>query len=174
MRLLPTTSTILIISCILPATAASQAASKSPELQRLGFYVGRWTETGQMREDPSQPFKAISGGETCRWAAGGYAVVCEEKMTGPGGGWDGVYILSYDAAGKQYHVYGTEKPGNNMHAVGQVDGERWVWVTDPAPDGSRLRYTFAPAGAGARTVAVEAGSPGHWAGIVNVTYTRRR
>ena len=85
-----------------------------------------------------------------------------------------MYILSYDAAGDQYHVYGTEKPGNNLHAVGRIDGDRWVWVTDPAPDGTRLRYTFAPVGADARTMTVEAGDGEHWSGIVNIKYTLRR
>jgi hypothetical protein len=166
--------TMVAVSCILPGIAASQAATKPAEIQRLQFYVGRWNEAGQMRDDPSKPFKPIAGGETCSWAAGGYAVMCEEKTTGPGGGWEGVYILSYDAAGKQYHVYGTEKPGSNIHAVGQLDGNRWVWVTDPAPDGSRVRYTFAPAGAGARTMTVDVGANEQWSGIVNIKYTSRK
>lgn len=165
---------MVVFSCILPRMATSQAASRPPEVQRLGFYVGRWSEAGQMRDDPSKPFQAISGTETCSWAAGGYAVVCEEKTAGPGRGWEGVYILSYDAVGKQYHVYGTEKPGNNIHAVGRVDGDRWVWETNPAPDGSRVRYTFAPAGAGARTMTVEAGGGDRWSGVVDIKYTRRR
>lgn len=165
---------MVVLSCILPMTAASQAAARPPEVQRLGFYVGRWSEAGQMRDDPGKPFQAIRGGETCSWAAGGYAVLCEEKTAGPSGGWEGVYILSYDAAGKQYHVYGTEKPGSNMHAVGRVEGVRWVWETDPAPDGSRLRYTFDPAGAAGRTMTVEAGGDGNWTGVVNIRYTRRR
>lgn len=174
MRLLGAASTMVVSSCILPMVAASQADPRPPEVQRLGFYVGRWSEVGEMRDDPTEPFQAVSGDETCSWAAGGYAVVCEEKTTGPGGGWEGVYILSYDAAGERYHVYGTEKPGSNIHAVGRADGDRWVWETDPAPDGSRVRYTFAPAGADARTMTVEAGAGDSWFGVVNIEYTRRR
>lgn len=142
-------------------------------MQRLQFYVGSWNEAGEMRDDPSKPFQSPTDGETCKWSAGGYAVVCEEKAEGTGGGWEGVYILSYDAAGQQYHVYGTEKPGNNIHAVGRLDGDRWIWVTDPAPDGSRVRYTFAPAGAGARTLTVEVGVGERWSAIVNIKYTSR-
>lgn len=174
MRLLRTVGTMVVLGSILPMTAASQGTSDSPEVQRLAFYVGHWSEAGQMRDDPDTPFQAITGGETCSWAAGGYAVVCEEKTAGPGGGWEGVYILSYDPAGKQYHVYGTEKPGSNMHAVGRVDGDRWVWETDAAADGTRLRYTFAPVTADARTMTVEAGDGDRWSDIVTIKYTRRR
>jgi hypothetical protein len=171
MPLLRSASTIVALSYMLPGLAVSQAVSRPAEFQRLQFYVGRWTETGQMRDDPNGVFKPVAGGETCSWAAGGYAVMCEEKTEGEGGGWEGVYILSYDAVGKQYHVYGTEKPGNNIHAVGQLDGDRWVWVTDPAPDGSRVRYTFVPAGAGARKMTVDVGAGDRWSAIVNIEYT---
>jgi hypothetical protein len=162
---------VLGFGCLLSGTGGAQATATSVEIGKLAFSVGRWSEAGQMREDSTRPFAPIAGGETCRWAAGKYAVLCEEETTGAGGGWEGVYILSYDAAGKQYHVYGTERPGNNMHAVGRVDGERWVWITDPAPDGPLLRYTFAPTGQGARTLTVETGRAQTWTSIVNLTYT---
>jgi len=171
MHLLRSVGTMVALGCMLPPIAASQVDARPAELQRLQFYVGHWNETGEMRSDPSEPFRSVAGGETCSWTAGGYAVVCEERTEGPGGGWEGAYILSYDAAGRQYHVYGTEKPGNNMHAVGRLDGDRWIWITDPAPDGSRARYTFAPAGAGARTMTVEVEAGQEWLAIVNITYT---
>lgn len=171
MQRLRIVSAVLGVSCLLSGRAVAQDTGPSVEIRRLSFYVGHWSEAGQMRDDPGKPFNAISGGETCSWAAGGYAVVCEEKTAGPGGGWEGVYILSYDAAAQQYHVSGTERPGKNMHAVGRIDGERWVWVTDPAPDGSQVRYTFAPTEEGARTMTVEAGQGQSWTSIVNITYT---
>ena len=171
MPILRPAGTIVILGCMLPTIAASQVGAPPAEIQRLQFYVGRWSETGQMRDDPSKAFKPVAGGETCSWAAGGYAVLCEEKTEGAGGGWEGVYILSYDAAGRQYHVHGTEKPGSNIHAVGRIDGDRWVWVTDPGPDGSQVRYTFAPTGAGARTMSVEAGAGERWSEIVHIVYT---
>ena len=161
------------VCSMLGKVAASQVDSRPAEVQRLAFYVGYWNEAGEMRDHPTKAFQPIAGGETCKWSAGGYAVVCEEKTEGPGGGWEGVYVLSYDAVGRQYHVYGTEKPGNNIHAVGRLEGDHWIWVTDPAPDGSRVRYTFAPAGTGARTMTVDVGAGERWSGIVNIKYTSR-
>ncbi len=161
--------------CGLPPTILpAQEASRPAELQRLSFYVGSWSESGQMRDDPAKPFKPIAGGETCSWAAGGYAVLCQEKTSGQGGGWEGVYILSYDSTARQYHVHGTETAGNNLHAIGQVEGNRWIWVTDPAPDGSRVRYTFAPSDRGARTLTVDVGAGDRWASIANVEYEVRK
>jgi hypothetical protein len=127
-----------------------------------------------MRNDPTKPFFSISGGETCKWAAGGFAVICEEKTAGPGGGWEGVYILGYDPAAKEYHVHGIERPGNSLHGVGRIESDRWIWTTDPAPDGSLVRYTFSPGCEGRRSLVVEAGSGGKWAAIATVTYTSRK
>ncbi len=171
MRRMTASSFCIALVFLASGVAAADPAQRSAELERLGFYVGHWTASGTMRADADTPMRPITGAETCSWAAGGYAVVCEEKTEGPGGGWEGVYILSYDAATNEYHVFGTEKPGNNLHAVGKLDGDRWLWLTDAFPDGSRARYMFAPAGAKARTMKVEVGGGTEWLEIVDLTYT---
>jgi hypothetical protein len=168
------TALVLGIVCFVPLRAAAQAPPESDALKKLSFYVGSWSEAGQIREDPTKPFAAISGGETCKWAKGDFVVLCEERTSGPGGGWEGVYILGYDPASKKYHVHGIEKPGSSMHAVGRLEGDHWVWLTDPGPDGSQLRYTFVPGGAGTRSLAVEVRSADGWASIVNLTYSPKR
>lgn len=166
---------LVAVTCLAWAAAApAQDAVRSAELRQLDFFVGHWAVAGEMRDDPAKPFTPISGAETCSWAAGGFAVTCEEKTAGEGGGWDGVYILGHDRSAGGYFVHGVEKPGTTLHAVGKLDGERWVWFTDAAPDGSRARYTFAPKGADARSLVVEVGAGDSWAAIVNVTYTRRK
>jgi hypothetical protein len=82
MRLFRPIGAIVGLSCMLPQVAASQVDSPPAEVQRLQFYVGSWNETGQMRDDPGKAFQPIAGGETCKWSAGGYAVLCEEKTEG--------------------------------------------------------------------------------------------
>ena len=149
-------------------------AQTAPGLERLSYYVGSWSERGGMRDDPGKPLRPIAGGETCRWAAGRTAVLCEEQTSGAGGGWQGVYILSYDAASGKYHVYGTEKPSGNMHATGEVNGERWVWTVDTPPGAPPVRYSFTPAGKGKRRMVVELGNGSEWATIVDVTYSRAK
>jgi hypothetical protein len=165
---------IVALNAVVCVTAAAQTPAVSAEIKRLAFYVGNWSESGEMREDPAKAFKAIAGSETCEWTAGRSAVLCREKTSGPGGGWNGVYILSYDPSDKRYHVRGTEYPGSDMHAIGQIDGDRWIWISDPFPDGSRIRYTFAPALRGARTLTVDAGGASNWSRIVNLKYSTRK
>ena len=164
----------LLLAVLGTAQLGAQSTAKPPGIERLAFYVGSWTESGSMRADPSKPMQPIAGSETCRWSADGYAVVCEEKTSGAGGGWDGVYILSYDAGSGKYHVHGTEKPGVNMHATGEIAGDRWVWMVDPAPDGTQIRYVFAPASDNTRTMVVEIQSGTEWTKIVDIKYSRSK
>jgi hypothetical protein len=162
----------LLLALLPIARLCAQASSKPAGVERLAAYVGSWTESGSMRNDPSKPMQRISGSENCRWSAGRSAVFCEEKTSGAGGGWDGVYIMSYDATSGKYHVNGTEKPGANMHAIGEIIGDRWVWMVDKAPDGTQIRYLFAPAGDKARTMVVELQSGTDWTKIVDIKYSR--
>ena len=100
--------------------------------------------------------------------------MCEERVSGAGGGWEGVYLLGYDPASKKYHVHGLERPGTSMHAVGQIVDDKWVWLTDAAPDGTVLRYTFVPGAAGKRQLTVELRSGENWVVLANVTYMPKR
>jgi hypothetical protein len=50
--------------------AIAQSSTDASALKKLDFYVASWSESGQMREDASKPFAAISGEETCKWAKG--------------------------------------------------------------------------------------------------------
>jgi hypothetical protein len=164
----------LLLALAATSQLIAQSTPKPPQIDRLAFYVGNWTESGTMRADPTKPMQPIGGGETCRWAAGGYAVLCEEQNSGAGGGWEGVYILSYDAGSGKYHVHGTDKPGLNMHAVGEIIGNQWVWMVDPAPDGTQVRYVFTPSGNNARTMVVEVQSGTEWTKVVDMTYSRAK
>ena len=99
MRLSRLAGAMVGLSCMLPRAAASQVASRPAEVQQLQFYVGHWNETGEMREDPNQPFMDVAGGETCKWSAGGYAVLCEERT-------EGLFLpaIGLSNYGKVYHT----------------------------------------------------------------------
>ena len=146
MHLFRSVGTIIGLACMLPPAAASQAEARPAEVQRLQFYVGHWNEAGQMRSDPNEPFKDVAGGETCTWSAGGYAVVCEEKTEGPGGGWEGVYILSYDAAARtskcpcHFSIFDPEKRGQLVCGQATQALPRIVLSYDDSDDGVRAVF----------------------------------
>jgi hypothetical protein len=148
--------------------------AQKPNVGQLGFFVGKWDGKGEMRDGPTATFKAISGGETCRWAAGGAAVVCEEKESGPGGGWDGAYTLGYDPKTDTYSLYGIESPGSVIRGTGKLKNNVWVWNAQSVANGtsSSSRFTFRADGKKVRTMLVEAqDEKGKWFTVANHRYT---
>ena len=169
-------SILLIASMILAGSgnAAGQQGS-APKIGKLGFYVGAWTGRGLMRDNPAAVFKRINGRETCRWAAGGAAVLCEERETGPGGGWNGVYLLGYDEKQDTYTLFGIEEPGTVVRGTGKLDNKVWHWTAESITAGSSgpARYTFTGDGKKSRMMVVEApDASGKWFTVANHRYTR--
>ena len=149
--------------------------SSAPKVGQLGFYVGKWSGRGLMRDAPNGVFKAIRGGETCRWAAGGAALVCEEKETGPGGGWNGIYLLGYDEKADSYTLFGIESPGTVVRGTGKLENSVWTWTAESVTGGSSspARYTFRADGKNSRIMLVEApDASGKWFTVANHRYTR--
>jgi hypothetical protein len=169
-------SILLIASMILAGSgsAAGQQGS-APKVGKLGFYVGKWAGRGLMRDHPAAVFKGIHGRETCRWAAGGAAVLCEEKETGPGGGWNGVYLLGYDERQDSYTLFGIEEPGTIVRGTGKLEKGVWKWTAESVAAGrsSPARYTLTGDGRKSRMMAVEApDASGKWFTVANHRYTR--
>jgi hypothetical protein len=163
---------ILLVTLI--AVDSRLVSAQKPNVGQLGFFVGKWNGRGEMRDGPTATFKAISGGETCKWAAGGAAVVCDEKETGPGGGWEGIYTLGYDAKTDTYSLYGIENPGSVLRGTGKLRNSVWVWNAQSVANGtsSPSRFTFHSDGKSARTMLVEAqDEKGKWFTVANHRYT---
>ena len=62
------------------ATSQQQPAPKpSAEHQKLAYFVGTWTSTGEMKPSPFGPGGKMTSTETCEWFDGGFAVVCRSQ-----------------------------------------------------------------------------------------------
>jgi hypothetical protein len=81
------------LSGFLPTIAPAQNALRPPELQRLSFYVGSWSEAGQMRDDPAKPFKPIAGGTFAPSLHGARTLMVE---AGTGDSWQPIANIKYE------------------------------------------------------------------------------
>jgi hypothetical protein len=174
---------LLSIALVLPAPALAQQSTSAkasvalPPIKALQFYVGRWTSRGQSRNAPADRFTTVRTSEICSWVIGGHAVECRETVTTPVGPSQGIYLLAYDSAAKQYTVYGIDDSGMELQGVGNVDPVtgKWSWTLEMQSAGqtSRWRYEFAPSTPNARimTLLLDQGD-GKWASMTNAVYTR--
>ena len=135
----------LAVACFTLAWA-QEAPKPGPEHERLGFWVGKWTNEGEIKENPMMPAGKITETVHCEWFEGKFAVVCHNEGTGPMGPMKGIGIMSYSAEATAYTYYGTDNSGMTMTTVpmGKVDGKTWVYHDESTMGGTTVkgRYTI--------------------------------
>ncbi|HKV26976.1 MAG TPA: DUF1579 family protein [Candidatus Acidoferrales bacterium] len=130
--------TILLVSiftlglCVADAQAQTPPASPKPgpEAKKMAAFVGKFHNEGEMKAGvmgPNSPAGKITGTDDCKWAAGGFAVVCS-SATGMGGMKStSTSMMYYDPQTKMYHYQEVDSTGDVSDATGTVDGETWTW-----------------------------------------------
>jgi hypothetical protein len=127
-----------------PAETKS-AASKTPEMDKLKFYVGEWDYTETYPKSAFYP----SGGKNTgvyksRLGPGGNSLINEFHSAGPVGEYDGLLVMTWDPKEKIYkaYVFGNEFPGAIVEN-GTWEGDTLVYSTEfsMGPKTVKLRNT---------------------------------
>ncbi len=172
---------ILIAAGLFAAAVATQAQEKKeaakkaapekkmempkpgPEVKKLSYFVGTWTSSGDMKENPfGMPAGKFTGTSKCEWFAGGYQVVCHDTGKGPMGTVHGMGILSYSPEEKTYSYYGIDSTGMAEGGKGTVDGNNWVYTSDSKMGGKTYhgRYSMDTSSPGSYTFKYESSEDG--------------
>lgn len=178
------TSTRVTACIVLLATAAAfaqgpAAPGPSDEQKRLGYFVGKWKVTGEMKPGPMGPGGRFSGIDSCDWFEGAFTVVCRSQGTGPMGPTHGLAILGYSAEEKIYTYYGTDNSGAVMTTVprGTVAGSTWTYNDESTMGGEKVRsrVTIEEKSPTEYTFAMDIQSPdGRWARLFESRATKTR
>ena len=108
------------------------AQDRSPELERLDYYVGEWTVDAGDRG---------SGLFTCKWL-GASVLTCESEFDFSSGVTvETVGLWSYNAEREFYTWMRYWGSGNVDDHVGWVDGDTWTWMQRDKP-GGHYRFVF--------------------------------
>lgn len=137
--------TALMVSCALLGAAPPQTAPKpTAEHQKMGYFVGTWSMTGEMKPGPLGPGGKMSGTETCEWFEGGFSLVCKTQGTSPMGTSKGLSFMGYNADEKVYTHYGVDNTPMNMVTVpkGTVAGDTWTFTDEPMMGGKKIKSRF--------------------------------
>jgi hypothetical protein len=127
-------------------TLAQEAPKPGPEHERLGFWVGDWTDEGEVKENPMMPGGKMTSKNHCEWFEGNFAVVCHSEGKGPMGPTKSIGIIGYSSETKVYTYYAVDNSGMAMTTVpkGKVDGKTWVYDDESTMEGQQVktRYTM--------------------------------
>jgi hypothetical protein len=161
---------ILLAASLLTASAAMQAQEKKmeapkpgPEVKKLGYFVGSWTSTGEVKQNPFMPAGKMTSTTKCEWFPGGFHVVCHESGKGPMGSMHGLGIMAYNAEDKVYTYGGADSSGMSVAAKGNVDGNNWVYTSEDKMGGKTFhgRYTMVTASPDSYTFKYEMSEDGN-------------
>jgi hypothetical protein len=120
--------------------AAANTAKSSPEMERLGFYLGEWdyTETYPKSAFFSNGGKN-SGVYTSKLGPGGNSLINSFHSQGPVGDFEGLLVMTGDPKEKAYKAYafGNDFPGVLVE-TGQFEGAALVFRSEFSAGGAVL------------------------------------
>ncbi|TAM99067.1 MAG: DUF1579 domain-containing protein [Rhodanobacteraceae bacterium] len=138
-------SLLLIFACVASShTATAQQPKPSPQVQKLGYYLGSWRGEGETKSGPFGPAGELSSTMSCEWFAGGFQLICRGEERGPTGKRTFLNILAYDETTKAYTEYGISSFGESEYDTGgSIVGNKKTYVVNSEVGGkpAEIRYT---------------------------------
>ncbi|HET7163331.1 MAG TPA: DUF1579 family protein [Rhodanobacteraceae bacterium] len=136
---------LLIFACAASGHAATaQQPKPSPQVQKLGYYLGSWRGEGETKSGPFGPAGKLSSTMSCEWFAGGFQLICRGQERGPTGKRTFLNILAYDETAKAYTEYGISSFGESEYDTrGAIVGNKKTYVMNSEVGGKpvKIRYT---------------------------------
>lgn len=137
---------VICLAGVVVATTAQQPPAgppkPGPEHKRLGYFVGTWNSTADMKESPFGPAGKVNFTEKCSWLAGGFSIICHSTGSGAMGEMKGSAIMSYNAEEKRYEYYAANSFGMIEHSTGAVKGKEWDWNSASTFQGQPVKTRF--------------------------------
>jgi len=135
-------STLLLAAAVFAQMGPPKPA---PELQKLNYFAGSWTSTGDMKPGPFGPGGKFTESGRSEWMEGGFFLVIHSDFSSPTMGTSkGVAYMGYDPQDKVYTYDAFSSVGENIHSKGTIEGDTWNWTNDMkmGPQTIKARYTM--------------------------------
>jgi Protein of unknown function (DUF1579) len=123
-------SFVLACASSIIAPGAQSQTERGPEVKKLAVMVGRFTVEDELKAGamgPNSPAMKYTGTDDCRWAAGGFAVICETALYKPGRRYSDASFVYYDPTSKTYRYHAVDSSGGIENKTGTVSGDTWTW-----------------------------------------------
>jgi hypothetical protein len=93
--------------------------------------VGRFTVEDELKAGvmgPTSPAMKYTGTDDCRWAAGGFAVICTAVLHMGARKYTETSFIYYDPTAKTYQYHAVDSSGEIENKSGTVSGDTWTWL----------------------------------------------
>jgi hypothetical protein len=98
---------------------------------KLAVMVGRFTVEDELKAGvmgPNSPAMKYTGTDDCRWAAGGFAVICTAVLHMGARKYTETSFIYYDPTAKTYRYHAVDSSGEIENKSGTVSGDTWSWL----------------------------------------------
>jgi len=137
---------MILIAGFAVATVGSaqppQGPKPGPEVQKLGYFVGKWRGEGEMKPGPFGPGGKFTEMEDAEWMPGGFFVTIHADEKFPMGDGKTLMVLGYDPEQKVYTFNAFNSMGLAEAAKGTLDGDTWTWLSELNMGGKIMKSRF--------------------------------
>ena len=126
-----------MLACASSVIAGGQSQTTSPkpgpgpEVEKLAVMIGRFTVEDELKAGvmgPNSPAMKYSGTDDCRWAAGGFAVICTAVLHMGARKYTETSFIYFDPTAKTYQYHAVDSSGEIENKSGTVSGDTWTWL----------------------------------------------
>jgi hypothetical protein len=126
-----------VLACASTVIAGAQSQTTppkpgpGPEVEKLAVMVGRFTVEDELKAGvmgPNSPAMNYTGTDDCRWAAGGFAVICTAVLHMGAKKYTETSFIYYDPTAKTYQYHAVDSSGEIENKSGTVSGDTWTWL----------------------------------------------
>ena len=142
------TAVIVFVGHFNTGTAASLRSADlarqatDPEIQRLGYFAGKWSGRVEVKATASGPASKFTEAADSDWMPGGRFIVMHWTVKTESGEGASLMILGYDANERVYTFNTFSGSGETASAKGTVQGDTWTFYGDSVGGGKTTKSRF--------------------------------
>lgn len=130
---------LLLVSATVVAQSPAQAPKPGPEQQRLGMFLGTWTQVGEAQASPYGPAAKLASTDTYEWLPGGFFMLHRWEARQGAVEFKAMEVLGYDARKRVYTSHLFDNFGNSGSYTITPQGNTWTGAGDTEIGGKLLK-----------------------------------
>jgi len=128
---------VSLLGVSIRAQAPQGPPTPGPEVQKLGYFVGNWTEKGESTMHGA--VGPVTSTQKWEWMPGGFFVVGHLDTKAPMGAFKMMVVEGYDPESKMYSYTAYDSWGEVITAKGTLSGGTWTWTSEMMMDGKSMK-----------------------------------
>ncbi len=121
--------------------SATLAQTSSPELDKLGAFLGQWNSTGAMRDTAFSKAGNNSAQTTCSWSFNHGFLICDQLVQTPAGPENDLSAYTYDEKDHAFLFFGFSRNDRNARTPKlTIEGNLWTYLGGFDQNGKHISF----------------------------------